>query len=30
LATKLSWSRSIRVGMAGFVPFQGFEYIFIR
>jgi len=30
LATKLSWSRSIAVGIAGFVAFQGFEYIFIR
>jgi hypothetical protein len=30
LATKLSWSRSIAVGITGFVAFQGFEYIFIR
>jgi len=30
LAMKLSWSRSIAVGIAGFVAFQGFEYIFIR
>lgn len=30
LAMNLSWSRSIAVGIAGFVAFQGFEYIFIR
>ncbi len=30
LAMKLSWSRAIVAGIAGFVVFQGFEFVFIR
>jgi hypothetical protein len=30
LATSARWSRAIAVGLAGFIVFQGFEYLFIR
>ena len=30
VATRLPWPKAIAVGIAGFVVFQGFEYIFIR